>query len=239
MNIYDREVDRLAADNRTWFSGGSGILPAGGVSPSVVLAAARICAGVAVLSGILASFLSPWMIPIVILSFLGSWFYSSPPVSLMSSGWGELTTSIIVALLVPLAGYCMQGVFPPGEFWLVCLPLVLVHTAMMISFEFPDRATDLSAGKRTLTVRLGFQNAAWVVTALIGFAFLFLSTLTLVSKYPGQWMGLAFPLAIWQIVQIHRVISSPTRTRFHWLTTGGRRPFCHDGITGIIGPGFS
>ena len=65
----------------------------------------------------------------------------------MSSGWGELTISVIVALLVPLAGYCMQGGFPPGELWLVSVPLVLVHTAMLISFEFPDRVEDLSVGR--------------------------------------------------------------------------------------------
>ena len=44
---YDIEVDRLMANNRTWFSGGSGVLSAGGISPSAVLAAVRICVVVA------------------------------------------------------------------------------------------------------------------------------------------------------------------------------------------------
>ena len=218
---YDKEVDRLTANNRTWFSGGSGVLSADGIAPETVLAAARICALTAVLSGILASIQSPWMIPIIIFSLLGSWFYSSPPFSLMSSGWGELTTSVIVALLVPLAGYCMQGGFPPGELWLVGVPLVLVHNAMLISFEFPDRAADLSVGKKTLTVRLGLRGAAWVVTSLIGFAILFLVVQGLFSKYPGLRMGWAVPMAIWQMVLIHRVIHSPTRTNYYLLTTGG------------------
>lgn len=218
---YDMKVDCLAADNRTWFSGGSGVLSAGVISPAADLAMAHISAMVALLTGTLASFVSVWMIPIIIFSLLGSWFYSSPPLSLMSSGWGELTTSIIVALLVPLAGYCMQGSFPPGELWLVGVPLVLVHTAMLISFEFPDRASDLSVGKKTLTVRLGLQGAAWVVTALIGFAILFLVVQGLFSKYPGTWMRWTIPLAIWQMVLIHRVIHSPTRTNYYLLTTGG------------------
>jgi 1,4-dihydroxy-2-naphthoate octaprenyltransferase len=168
------EIDRLTPANRTWFSGSSGILSAGGISPAVDLDTARICAVVALLTGMLASLLSVWMIPIIIFSLIGSWFYSSPPLSLISSGWGELTTSAIVALLVPLAGYSMQGSFPPGELWLAGVPLVLVHTAMLISFELPDRAADLSVGKKTLTVRLGLQGAAWVVTALLSFAYLFL-----------------------------------------------------------------
>lgn len=218
---YDIEVDSLATNHRTWFSGGSGILSTGGVSPSTVLTAARICAVAAILTGVLASIISPWMIPIVIFSFLGSWFYSAPPISLMSSGWGEFTTSVIVALLVPMAGYCMQSGFPPGELWLVCVPLVLVHAAMLISFEFPDRAADLSVGKKTLTVRLGLQCAAWMVNVLIVSAYLFVVVLTLFSKYTGQWMVLVVPLAIWQMVMIHRVIHSPTRIYYHLLTTGG------------------
>ncbi len=222
LNEYhDIEVDGLTADNRTWFSGGSGMISAGVVSPGAVLTAVRICATIAILGGIFASLWSFWMIPIVLLSLVGSWLYSAPPISLVSSGWGELTTSLIVALMVPLAGYCMQGGFPPAILWLACFPLVLIHTAMLISFEFPDRAADLSVGKKTLTVRLGLQGAAWVVTALIGFAILFLVFQGLFSKYPVQWMGWTVPLAIWQMVLIHRVIHLPTRTNYYLLTTGG------------------
>lgn len=233
---YDLEVDSRAANNRTWFSGGSGILPAGAISPSVVLAAARICAVAAILTGILASIIAPWMIPIVVFSFLGSWFYSAPPISLMSSGWGELTTSLIVAMLLPLAGYCIQGGFPPAELWLVAVPLVLVHAAMLISFEFPDRATDLSVGKKTLVVRLGFQGAAWLVYVLIGSAYLFLVVITLsFSKYPGTWMGLAAPLAIWQMVVVRRVTLSPTRTHYYLLTAGGIGLFVLMALLALLG----
>jgi 1,4-dihydroxy-2-naphthoate polyprenyltransferase len=232
---YDIEVDRLAADNRTWFSGGSGILSIGSVTPSVVLVAARVCAVIATLTGILASIISPWMIPIFAISFLGSWFYSAPPLSLMMTGWGELTTSVIVALLVPLAGFCMQGGFSPCELWLVCVPLVLVHAAMLISFEFPDHDVDLSVGKKTLTVRVGLKSAAWVVSGLIGGAYLYLTILTVFSKYPGQWMVWAAPLAIWQMVFIHRVIHSPTRTPYYLLTTGGVGLFVLMTIMALMG----
>jgi 1,4-dihydroxy-2-naphthoate octaprenyltransferase len=222
LNEYqDIEVDRLSADNRTWFSGGSGMISAGGVSPGAVLTAVRICAIIAILGGILASLWSFWMIPIVLLSLAGSWFYSAPPISLVSSGWGELTTSLIVALLVPLAGYCMQGGFPPAILWLVCFPLVLIHAAMLISFEFPDRTSDLTVGKKTLAVRLGLRGAAWVIDALITGAFLFLGILTFYFKYPEWRIGWALPLAFWQMLMVHWVIRSPTRTHYYILTTGG------------------
>lgn len=232
---YDMEVDRLSTDNRTWFSGGSGVLAAGGVSPGTVLIAVRICIFITIAGGILASIWSFWMIPIVLLSLAGSWLYSAPPISLVSSGWGELTTSLIVALMVPLAGYCIQGGYPPAILLLACFPLVLIHAAMLISFEFPDRAADLFVGKKTLTVRLGLQGAAWVVTALIGFAILFLVILGLFSKYPGQWMGWIVPLAIWQMAIIHGVIHSPTRINFHLLTTGGAALFVLMALLTLLG----
>lgn len=240
LNEYnDIEVDRLTADNRTWFSGGSGILAAGGFSPASVLVAARICAVVALLTGILASLHSVWMIPIIILSLLGSWFYSSPPLSLMSSGWGELTTSIIVALLVPLAGYCMQGSLPLGELWLISLPLLLVHISMLISFEFPDYTSDLSVGKKTLTVRLGLKSAAWLVTGLISSAILFIIGHSLISKSPIEWMGWTIPLAIWQIILMHRVIHSPTRTNYYLLTAGGVALFVLMALLALFGLVFA
>lgn len=232
---YDLEVDRLVTNNRTWFSGGSGILSNGSVSPQVVLVAARICAVIAILAGVLASLQSVWMIPIIILCFLGSWFYSSPPISLMSSGWGELTTSVIVALLVPLAGYCIQRGLPPGELWLICVPLVLVHVAMLVSFEIPDQVADMSVGKKTLTVRLGLKGGAWVIDALIVSAFLFICLFTLTSKYPGQWMVIAAPLALWQIVTVHRVVLLPTRSRYYILTTCGIGLFVLMTVLALLG----
>ncbi|NTW43771.1 MAG: prenyltransferase [Anaerolineaceae bacterium] len=217
--FYDKEVDNLSTANRTWFSGGSGILSNGIISPSVALVAARICCGLALFAGIFAALRSVWMIPIIFFSLFGSWFYSSPPFSLMSSGWGELTTTIIVALLVPLAGYCMQGSFPRGEFWWVCFPLFLVHIAMLISFEIPDQGADQLVGKKTLTVRLGKKCAAYLLDALIVFAFLVVIILMSFSNYPGRWMLWATPLAIVQLAMSHDAVHSPSRSRFFLLTT--------------------
>lgn len=232
---YDIEVDRLTADKRTWFSGGSGILSSGRISPEAVKVAARICAMIALLVGMVASLHSVWMVPVIIFSLLGSWFYSSPPLSLMSSGWGELTTSIIVALLVPIAGFSMQGGSPPCDLWLVALPLILVHVSMLVSFEFPDFEADLAVGKRTLAVRLGLKGAAWSVTGAIGFSVVFLIFLAIFSKSSGQWMVWSAPLAIWQMVFVHRVIHAPTRINYYLLTTGGVALFVLMALLALLG----
>ena len=218
---YDMEVDSLVENNRTWFSGGSGILSEGSISRRAVLAAAYICAGIALIAGTVASSLSLWMVPIFVFCFLGSWFYSSPPLTLMSSGWGELSTSVVVALMVPVAGFVMQAGFPPGELWLICIPLVLVHAAMLVAFQIPDHDADLSVGKKTLTVRLGQRGAAWLVDTLIGTAFVFIFVLVLFSQYAGWWMLWALPIAVGQMILVHLAVRSPARGRYYLLTTGG------------------
>jgi hypothetical protein len=60
-----------------------------------------------------------------------------------------------------------------------------------------------------------------VVDALITGAFLFLGVLTFYYKYPVWRIGWALPLAIWQMTMVHWVISSPTRSHYYILTTGG------------------
>lgn len=236
---YDREVDRLAAENRTWFSGGSGMLATGIISPFVVRIAAYTCAAVALVTGLLAGIRSPWMFAIVALSLPGSWFYSAPPFTLMSSGWGELTTSLIVAVGVPAAGYIMQAGFPYLELWQVCLPLVLLHAAMLIGFEIPDCSVDGSVGKQTLTVRLGLPRATRLAYGLIVCAYLFLAVLSPSAGFPVRWMFWTLPLAIVQMLLLRRAVRAPTRTGYFLLTASSASLFMLTALLALLGMLFA
>lgn len=231
---YDLEGDRLlAGENRTFFSGGSGILPGGGLSPGVALYAARVCAVLAlVLIGCVAS-VQPAVGLIGLIAFLGSWFYSTPPVALMGSGWGELTTSLIVGLLAPLTGCALQAGGAVSLLLQACLPLVLLHWAMMIAFEFPDYEADHAVGKRTLTVRVGRERAARVHNALIAGALLLMaiSGLTLPA---ARCAWLAAPLAVWQIAGVSRRARAGW-TRLSRLTLGAVSLFALTALLWLIG----
>lgn len=106
---------------------------------------------------------------------------------------------------------------------------------MLISFESPDYAADLSVGKKTLTFRLGLRGSAWAMDAFIGCAFLFLAVLSLSTNFPGWWMIFAVPLAIWQMITIHRVILTPTRTYNLLVTTGGVGLFVLTALLALLG----
>ena len=104
LNEYrDIEADRLN-ESRTMFSGGSGVLVAGLLSRGTVLTAAVVCLSVSVTAAALLIILdsaNPLCLWLMLWIFLGAYFYSSPPLSLASSGVGELTASLVVAGLVP------------------------------------------------------------------------------------------------------------------------------------------
>jgi len=220
---FDQASDRLNV-RRTWFSGGSGVLAAGpvrdtgGVSPLVALRAAQASAGVAAICLIVSAIHVPILFPIGILGLFVGWFYSSPPLALSGSGWGELVASVVVAGLVPLAGYASQAGIPKNTpIGLVCLALGLLNLAMLIAFTIPDLPADQRAGKRTLAVRLGLPVVSVIHNLLLLSAFGIILTLAITGQAGAHFAWLALPLAIWQVVDIQRYLR-PTTTRFNGLT---------------------
>ncbi len=208
LNEYYDSSQDVINPNRTPFSGGSGVV--GKLSPQTVLLSAAAClvAGASITVLMMRTLdLSSGLLFVMILAFLGAVFYSMPPVRLVASGFGELTTSILVANLLPAFAFMLQR----GELHrlvaMTTFPLTALHLAMMLAFELPDYASDLKQNKRTLMVRLGWQNGMALHNALILFAFLLLS-LSLVFGLPLMIAVPAFiplPLGLLQIWQMRRI----------------------------------
>ena len=155
VNEYaDLEVDR-AIDRRTMFSGGSGVLVSGDLGPEVALRAAWVSTTIALILAAVVAVGSPLAAGVGLIALAVSWGYSMPPVRLLATGWGELATSLVVVVAVPVIGWAVQdGPFNVALWWAVGI-LLPVHMAMMLAFELPDLASDAATGKRVLGVRLG------------------------------------------------------------------------------------
>jgi len=206
---YDAPKD---ADNtsRTPFSGGSGALGTGKLSPSVaVLAAAVALTIVASLTVVIFrnNLISPPLLFIMILAFLGSFFYSVPPVKLATSGYGELTTSILVANLLPAFAFLLQTGELHRLLAMATFPLTALHLAMMLVFELPDYANDLKYEKKNLLVRLGWQNGMFFHNLLLLSAFLLLGGAMLfgLPLFIALPAFLPLPLTLLQIWQMKKI----------------------------------
>lgn len=221
--FFDFEGDQDNS-NRTHLTGGSGALGPGKLPRQTALIAAYAClAFLASITVLLVSKgkLNPPVILIMFLALLGSIFYSTPPLKLEGSGYGELLASVVVAFLTPAFAFILQS----GEWHrLVAMstfPLVALHLAMLLGLELPDYGSDMKHEKGTLMVRLGWQNGIVLHNILILSAFLLFSIARLFS-YP--WFAslsgiLALPVGIFQIWQM-RQISQGSKPNWNLLTIG-------------------
>jgi 1,4-dihydroxy-2-naphthoate octaprenyltransferase len=214
-DYFDLEADRANRTPTRW-SGGSRVLPEGGLPPVIALGAAlaltAVAVGVAVTLARRAAD-APAFVGIVAAMLGLSWAYSAPPVRLCARGLGELTTAAVVTFLVPLLAHALQGgdVAAPGAPLLaaVALPCAL-QFAMLLAIEFPDAAGDAATGKRTLVVRLGGAYAArlYAVVTLAGFGALPLLQSGLVARglpTPAVVAPLLLaPVGCWQAARVVR-----------------------------------
>jgi 1,4-dihydroxy-2-naphthoate octaprenyltransferase len=202
---YDRETDRLVRP--THFSGGSGMIGAGVLSPTFVLRYAVILAAGALSLAVVLQFVlgtGPWTVPIILLGIFIGWAYSARPLRLVARGVGELTVALTVAILVPLTGYYIQTGTVTSSLLLVCLPLLPFIFLVMLSVHFPDYEGDVMAHKTNLVVRLGIDPVKRLFLAALILPYLLIIMLSLAGLFEvGQLILLAsLPLAILLAIKI-------------------------------------
>lgn len=187
VNEYaDFDTDRSVV-HRTFFSGGSGVLVERELSPTVALNAARATSAIALLLAALVALTSPIAALLGVLALGVSWAYSIPPIRLLNTGWGELVTSLVVTVAVPMVGVTMTGTSPPPRLWWSMAILLPIHMAMMLVFELPDLETDDAAGKRVLAVRMGDRTTMRMAVALYVIAALTTAVSVFVlDSWPGS-----------------------------------------------------
>jgi len=210
FNEYYNALADQTNPNRTPFTGGSGAVGDSKLDRQVPLIAGLTC--LALLTSVSVLIISrqniePVVYLIMLLSFLGAILYSLPPVSLESSGFGELTTSILVAFMLPAFGYTLQTGEIHRYLAMSTFPLVTIHIAMMIAFEFPDYGTDIKFNKRTILTRMGWQNGMNFHNMMIVISFVLLLIMWLLGLPRTIVLHgfIALPLGVIQIWQIVRI----------------------------------
>lgn len=201
-DYFDYEAD-VANKTATAWSGGSRVLPDGGLPRRVALIAALVLAAAGVVATIFVGREEPRAIAIVVPMALLAWAYSAPPLRLCARGLGELTTAIVVTGLVPLLAFTMQAPSLDGVGYLLLAiaPLVLLQLAMLIAIELPDAEGDAIAGKRTLVVRYGAPWGAQIYVVLTTLAYLAVPVGSLLGLPTRVVIAatLPVPIAAWRL----------------------------------------
>jgi 1,4-dihydroxy-2-naphthoate octaprenyltransferase len=146
---------------------------AGGlVAPRQVLIATWLAFGVAVLFGIYLIALVGWELLLVgVASILAGVLYTGGPRPYGYEGFGELFVFLFFGVVAVVGSYYVQTEDLDGLAFALSVPVGLLAAAILMVNNIRDIDTDRRAGKRTLAVRLGRDNARLLYTATLWGAF--------------------------------------------------------------------
>jgi 1,4-dihydroxy-2-naphthoate octaprenyltransferase len=150
---------------------------------------------------------SPLTIALLVFGVLGAMLFSTPPIRIIYSGYGELVESILLANFIPAFGFLLQVNELHRLLALSTFPLTLLVMAAILVFEFPNYATDLKYERRNLLVRIGWEKGMMLHHIFILCAFLLLA-LAVTVKFPWSIalpVVLLLALGVFQIWQMRRI----------------------------------
>ncbi len=102
--------------------------------------------------------IAPLMLLLIMIgaNFLG-WFYSSPPLRLVSRGLGEAAIALAVGFVIPAAGYLSSKGAIDSWYGIFAVPFIFYAFMLALSLEAPDIETDRLGDKKTLGVTKGVK----------------------------------------------------------------------------------
>ncbi|MCW4006035.1 MAG: prenyltransferase [Candidatus Bathyarchaeota archaeon] len=165
-DYFDVDVDRYV-EQKKFFSGSNILVTHHSLRPAARLISLGLLLSSNVLAAGLVLFLGfPVLFLLVILTAsLVGWFYSAPPLRLISKGLGEAAVAWVTGFAIPGLGYLsLRGQLDP-LFIYFAVPFMLYGFMLSLSLQAPDAAVDQKTNKKTLIVRKGTQTSFTLILA--------------------------------------------------------------------------
>jgi len=195
-NDYKSGIDLKA--KRTPFSGGSGILPAGMLTPRAVLWLGLITFLLAVPIGIYFMVIYGWqLLPLFLLGAMFVLLYTSH-ITKIGGGLAEIAAGLGLGTLPVFGTYILMG----GKFdWVALYASIpsgfLVFNLLLLN-EFPDSDADKSAKRLTIPIMLGHKSAGVIYSTLVMMTYTWIALGVIFDLMP-VWTLLAvltFPIGL-------------------------------------------
>ena len=177
---YRSGIDMEA--KRTPFSGGSGVLPGGLLTPGSVGRFALVCFLLAVPIGIYFVIVRGWLlVPVLVAGALSVLLYTT---HLTRWGLGEIACGLGLGMLPILGAYFVQSGIYTWEVVVAAIPSgILLHNALLLN-EFPDVEADERAGKKTFPIVMGKRKASLLYSMLIIAMYVWIAVWSIVGFMP-------------------------------------------------------
>ncbi len=212
LNLLDdvcdflHSVDRWTEGDRNPYTGGSGVLTEGLLTPKQVAVGAIICFSLTAGIGIYLTLTRG--LPILAFGVFGifcSVFYTLPPIKFGYRGLGEAALLLNFGPVIGLGAYYVQARTLAVEPFLVSLVLGFMMWSMITINEIPDYDDDRDGGKWNLVARFGRRNAIYLYTAGLVFAY--------ADLVATVFVGLAPPVTLVALATVPLAVRSVTILR--------------------------
>ncbi len=204
---YLHAVDTHAYTERNPYTGGSGVLTDGLLTPRQVATGAIFCFLATACIGVYLAITRGW--PVMALGLFGvfcSVFYTMPPVKFGYRGLGEFGLLVNFGPVIGLGAYYVQARTLALEPLLMSLVLGMMMWSMIIINEIPDYEEDRHGGKWNLVARFGRRKG--IVLYVAGLVAAYLILVATVAAGKATWFTLvgfvSVPLAISSVVILGR-----------------------------------
>jgi len=158
------------------------------------------------------------------IALLLDFFSAAPPLRLFRNGYGEIVEALYIANLVPAIAFSLAGVSLSFLIIELTLPLTFIYMAMKIALAFKSHGFDSMHGRKSLTTRLGWQNALVLHNLFILLAFVLVGVFLLLGlPWSLTWpLLLALPVGGLQILHLQRIANGlkPAWRLLQWLAVG-------------------
>ncbi|MEK0326018.1 MAG: prenyltransferase [Nitrosopumilus sp.] len=166
---------------RTPFSGGSGVLPEGLLSPKSVYYAGLGFLISGAIIGIILTLLRGWVIGLILVfAVVSTLFYSS---KLANIGLGEIVVVLKGAFIV-LGTYYVQTLVLSNEAFLIGVVMGVLSATVLFVNEFPDFEADIAKKRFNFVVRTGKENAVKLFFVFPIVSYFFLLSGILLGLFP-------------------------------------------------------
>ncbi len=191
---YKSGIDRET--KRTPFSGGSGVLPSGLISPKQALWLGIVSFLLAVVIGIFFVVIKDWqLLPLLLVAALLIFLYTP---AILKTRWPEWAPGLGMGTLPVMGAYFVQTAEYTWPLVVASIPSgILVHNLLLLN-EFPDVEADRNAGRKTMPITAGKAKASIVysVLTMLVYAWIAVAALTRIMPAFSLIALLTLPLAV-------------------------------------------
>ena len=174
-DYYDSKGSDPINIRLTPFSGGSRVIQENELQATTILALSIVFFSIGVACGLWFTLWGrPYVLLIGLFGLLAGWSYSSPPLSLMSHGVGEVLIFFAFGPFITLGTYYVITNNLSWPAFLLGIPHGFLIMAVIWINQFPDYQADKEANKKNLVVRLGLSKARYVYSLMMLLPFLFI-----------------------------------------------------------------